>query len=271
MTPFYAGIAWLVVHIHSWLAPLFGATNGWGWVLSIVVLTVAMRLALVPLFVKQMHNQRAMQQLQPKMKELQAKYKNDKEKLNEAMMALWREHGANPLSGCLPIIVQAPIFFALFRVLSSIKPRSGLTSTAINCTSPANFNSCFGPHYGIDYATVGHFANAKIFGVPVAAAFNSSSEALHRLAASATATHVLAAVLIGLMLVTTFVTQRQMLARAASGSQASDQMAQAQKTLMYVLPLTFLLFGFHFQIGVLIYWLTTNLWSMGQQHILLRS
>ena len=270
MKPFYEAIAWLVVHIHGVLSPVLGKNNGWSWALSIVLLTVAMRLLLFPLFVKQIRNQRAMQTLQPKMKELQAKYKNDKEKLNQEMMALWREHGANPLSGCLPILVQIPIFFALFRVLNSIKPRADLSSAGIDCTNTANFKDCFQGHYGIDYTTVGHFANAKIFGVPIAAAFDSSKEALHHLAAGTSSTKVLAGIMVVLMAATTFWTQRQMLARSkAQGQQVNDQMAQTQKILLYVLPLTFFIFGYRFPIGVLLYWLTTNLWSMGQQHIVI--
>jgi YidC/Oxa1 family membrane protein insertase len=202
------------------------------------------------------------------MKELQAKYKNDKEKLNQEMMALWREHGANPLSGCLPILVQIPIFFALFRVLNSIKPEKNLPA-GIDCTKVTNFPTCFNGHYGISETTVGHFANAKIFGVPIAAAFDSSKEALHLLAANAGSTKVLAGIMVVLMAATTFWTQRQMLARSKAQGQVNDQMAQTQKILLYVLPLTFFIFGYRFPIGVLLYWLTTNLWSMGQQHIVI--
>jgi YidC/Oxa1 family membrane protein insertase len=269
LKPFYEAIAWLVVHIHEVLSPVLGKTNGWSWALSIVLLTVAMRLLLFPLFVKQIRNQRAMQTLQPKMKELQAKYKNDKERLNQEMMALWREHGTNPFAGCLPLLVQIPIFFALFRVLNSIKPNPHL-DPGIDCTDPSQYATCFDAHYGITETTVGHFANAKIFGVPIAAAFDSSKDALHLLAASATPTKVLAGVLVVLMAATTFWTQRQMLARSkASGVQQSDQMQQTQKILLYVLPLTFFIFGYRFPIGVLLYWLTTNIWSMGQQHFVI--
>jgi len=268
VTPFYEAVAWLVVHIHDLIKPLFG-TSGWAWAFSIILLTIAMRLLLFPLFVKQIRNQRAMQTLQPKMKELQAKYKNDKEKLNQEMMALWREHGANPFSGCLPILVQIPIFFALFRVLNSIKPRGDLTSSSIDCTQVANYKACFEGHYGIGYTTVGHFANAKIFGVPIAAAFDSSKEALHHLAAGTSSTKVLAGIMVVLMAATTFWTQRQMLARSKAQGQTNDQMAQTQKVLLYVLPFTFFIFGYRFPIGVLLYWLTTNLWSMGQQHIVI--
>ena len=268
MTPFYEAIAWLVVHIHKVVEPVV-SDRGWSWALSIVLLTVAMRLMLFPLFVKQIRNQRAMQTLQPKMKELQAKYKNDKERLNQEMMALWREHGTNPLAGCLPLLVQIPIFFALFQVLNHIKPDSDVPP-GTDCTVVANYGSCFSSQYGIDATTVGNFANAKIFGTPISAAINSSTETLQHLAANATSTKVLGWILVVLMAASTFWTQRQMLARSkSSGVQQSDQMQQTQKILLYVLPLTFFIFGYRFPIGVLLYWLTTNVWSMGQQHFVI--
>jgi YidC/Oxa1 family membrane protein insertase len=258
--PFYEAIAWLVVHLHSLLGPVFGSDSGAAWALSIVLLTVAMRLLLFPLFVKQIKNQRAMTALQPKMKELQAKYKNDKEKLNQEMMALWREAGANPLAGCLPIIVQIPVFFALFRVLNSFKPSK--------CPSGSVAQACFSSHYGISERLVRSAANAKVFGVPISAAFNSSKHTLSLLHASVSSTKVLTVVLIVLMGATTFLTQRQLLAR--NSATGSSQMAQQQKVLLYLLPLTFAIFGYRFPLGVLLYWLTTNVWSMGQQAIVIR-
>jgi YidC/Oxa1 family membrane protein insertase len=267
MKPFYEAIAWLVVHIHSGLAHLFGANSGAAWGLAIVLLTVAMRLVLFPLFVKQIKNQRAMQLLQPKMKELQAKYKNDKEKLNQEMMALWREHGANPLAGCLPLILQIPVFIALFRVLNSLKPGCGSSSP----TCITVHGSQFDHHYGISAHLVASAANAKVFGVPIFAAFNSAQDTLSKVGAHTSTVKIVTAVMIVLMGASTFFTQRQLMARnKASGQQQSDQMQQTQKLMLYVLPLTFAIFGYRFPMGVLLYWLTTNIWSMGQQAIVIR-
>jgi YidC/Oxa1 family membrane protein insertase len=264
--PFYDAIAWLVVHIHSGLlAPVLGKNNGWSWALSIVLLTVAMRLLLFPLFVKQTRNMRAMQVLQPRMKELQAKYKNDKERLNQEMMALWKEHGANPLAGCLPLVLQIPVFIALFRVLNSIKPGCGTAST----TCLHTVNGSFDGHYGISPDLVHSAAVAKIFGVPISSAFNSSAEFLHLVGGSTTSTKILCIVLIVLMGASTFWTQRQLMARNRASGSGTDQMAQQQKIMLYVLPLTFAVFGYRFPLGVLLYWLTTNLWSMGQQHFVI--
>src|SRR4051794_14840730 len=264
--PFYEAIAWLVVHIHNTIAPVFGAN--WSWALAIVFLTIFMRLLLFPLFVKQTRNMRAMQVLQPKMKELQAKYKNDKERLNQEMMALWKEHGANPFAGCLPLVLQIPVFIALFRVLNSIKPKGNLTG--IDCTQLKNAATCFpGDHFGIPTHTVQSAATAKIFGVPISAAFDSSKDFLNLVGGNVTSTKILTVVLIVLMGASTFWTQRQLMARNKASGTGSDQMAQQQKIMLYVLPLTFAIFGYRFPLGVLLYWLTTNLWSMGQQHFII--
>jgi YidC/Oxa1 family membrane protein insertase len=258
LNPLYKAVAFLIVHIHGGLAHVV-TNRGWSWALSIVFLTIAMRLVLFPIFVKQIKNQRAMQTLQPKMKELQAKYKNDKEKLNQEMMALWKEHGANPLSGCLPLLLQIPIFISLFHTLRNIKPIK-------NCDP--NLLRCYKAVPGFSQAHIFSAAHAKIFGVPISASFTSSTTFLHDLGGSQTATRVLCLLLTVLMGATTFITQRQLMAR--NGPAGSSQMAQQQKILLYVFPLVFLLYGFKFPIGVLLYWLTTNVWSMAQQRVVIR-
>jgi YidC/Oxa1 family membrane protein insertase len=254
LNPFYNAVAWLVVQIHHGLSPIFGASSGAAWALAIVLLTMLMRLALFPLFVKQIKSQRAMSALQPQMKELQAKYKNDKERLNQEMMALWKEAGTNPFAGCLPIVVQIPVFFALFKVLNSLHP-----------DKLGNYHSHFNGILSADLTKQASLA--KVFGVPIGASFSSSTHTLDLLHASATSVKVLSAVLIVIMAATTFITQRQLMARnKASGAAA---MPGNQQTLLYVLPLIFAVFGLKFPLGVLLYWLTTNVWSMAQQHIVI--
>lgn len=244
----YSAIAKVVLAIHSALSPVFGANTGAAWALSIVLLTVAMRLLLFPLFVKQIRAQRAMQALQPKVKELREKHKGDKEAQQREMMALYKEHGANPVAGCLPLVLQMPVFFALFRVLDHIKPGAS-------------------PKYGFTADQIHSAAVAKVFGAPIAASFNSSADTLRGLAASALNVQVLAAVLIVLMGASTFMTQRQLLSRTGP---VDPMQAKTQKIMLYVLPFTFVIFGYRFPIGVLLYWLTTNVWSMGQQYFVIK-
>jgi YidC/Oxa1 family membrane protein insertase len=117
--------------------------------------------------------------------------------------------------------------------------------------------------YGLSDKLIEQAAHAKVFGAPISAAFNSSAKLLDQLNGNATTVKVVAALMIVTMGATTFLTQKQMMAR--SGAPADPQQAQVQKIMLYVLPLSFAVFGFSFPIGVLLYWLTTNVWSMGQQ------
>jgi YidC/Oxa1 family membrane protein insertase len=246
-------VAFILEQIHNGLSKVLPDDSGWAWGLSIVFLTITVRIVLFPLFVKQIKSQRRMQEIAPKVKELQAKHKGDRETLNVELMKLYKDHGTNPISGCLPLILQLPIFFALFRVMNEVKPKG---------------DGSFEGKYGLSDELIGQAAHAKVFGAPISAAFNSKASLLAQLDASSTTVKVVAALMIVTMGATTFLTQRQMMAR--NGAPADPQQAQVQKIMLYVLPLSFAVFGFSFPIGVLLYWLTTNLWSMGQQHYVIR-
>ncbi len=251
----YEAVARIILTIHSGLSPVFGAGSGWSWGLSIVLLTMLMRLLLFPLFVKQIKTQRMMQTLQPRMKELQTRHKGDRETLQAETMKLYKEHGANPLAGCLPILLQIPVFIALFHVLNGIKPVKG--------------TNIYHGHDGISASLVESAAHAKIFGAPIASSFHSSASLLQSLNATPTTVKVVAAIMVALMGATTFWTQRQLMAR--NTADGNTQFAAQQKILLYVLPFTFVFSGivYGFPIGVLLYWLTTNVWSMAQQHVVI--
>ncbi|HUR51151.1 MAG TPA: membrane protein insertase YidC [Mycobacteriales bacterium] len=247
-------VAFILEQIHNGLSSFLPDDSGWAWGLSIVFLTMTVRIVLFPLFVKQIKSQRRMQELAPKVKELQAKHKGDRETLNTELMKLYKDHGTNPISGCLPLILQLPIFFALFRVMNEVKPKG---------------DGSFEGKFGLSDELIGQAAHAKVFGAPISAAFNSKASLLADLGnANATTVKVVAALMIVTMGATTFLTQRQMMAR--NGAPTDPQQAQVQKIMLYVLPLSFAVFGFSFPIGVLLYWLTTNVWSMGQQHYVIR-
>ena len=117
MTPLYWITSVILTGFHSLFGRLFGEESGWAWALAIVGLTLVIRAALIPLFVKQIKSSRNMQLLQPKVKELQKKYGHDRERLSRETMALYKETGTNPFASCLPILLQMPIFLALFRLL----------------------------------------------------------------------------------------------------------------------------------------------------------
>ena len=247
--PIAQPVAFVLKAIHAALSTFLPASSGWAWGLSIVLLTITVRILLFPLFVKQIKSQRRMQELAPKIKELQAKHKGDRETLNTELMKLYKDHGTNPISGCLPLILQLPVFFALFTVMNEFKPGAKAK-------------------YGLTPDLITQGAHAKVFGAPISAAFNSKASFLQQLGGDATTVKVVAVIMIVTMGATTFFTQRQMIAR--NGAATDPQQAQVQKIMLYVLPFSFAIFGFSFPIGVLLYWLTTNVWSMGQQHYVIR-
>ncbi|MEW2494722.1 membrane protein insertase YidC [Streptomyces nodosus] len=243
-------VSWVIVQFHTVYGALFGADTGWAWGLSIVSLVILIRICLIPLFVKQIKATRAMQTLQPEMKKIQERYKNDKQRQSEEMMKLYKESGTNPLSSCLPILAQSPFFFALYHVLNGIA--SGKTIGVINDQLLASAQK------------------AHIIGAPLAAKFTNSADVVTALGATLTDVRVVTAVMIVLMSASQFYTQRQLMTKNVDTTVKTPFMQQ-QKMLMYVFPVMFAVFGINFPVGVLVYWLTTNVWTMGQQMYVIRN
>lgn len=241
-------VAFVLREIHRGLSTFLEPQSGWAWGLSVVLLTITVRIALFPLFVKQIRSQRRMAELAPKIKALQVKHKGDRETLNVELMKLYKDHGTNPIAGCMPLLLQLPIFFALFRVMNEFKP---------------NADGSFDSKFGLSSSLIDQAARAKVVGAPISAAFNSSADTLAQLGGERITVQVVATLLIVTMGLTTFITQKQMMARA--GAVTDPQQVMVQKVMLYVLPFSFAVFGFSLPIGVLLYWLTTNLWSMAQQ------
>ncbi|WP_404958757.1 membrane protein insertase YidC [Streptomyces sp. 147326] len=237
-------VSWVIVQFHSLYGGLFGESSGLAWGLSIVSLVILIRICLIPLFVKQIKATRGMQALQPKMKAIQERYKNDKQRQSEEMMKLYKETGTNPLSSCLPILAQSPFFFALYHVLSNIADGK--------------------PVGAMDQQLVDSARAAKIFGAPIAAKFMDSPEKVAALGATLTDVRIVTAVMIVMMSLSQFYTQRQLMQKNVDLSVKTPFMQQ-QKMLMYIFPVIFAVMGINFPVGVLVYWLTTNVWTMGQQ------
>ncbi|GEB59536.1 membrane protein insertase YidC [Streptomyces gardneri] len=237
-------VSWVIVQFHKVYGAIFGPDTGWAWGLSIVSLVVLIRICLIPLFVKQIKSTRNMQALQPKMKAIQERYKSDKQRQSEEMMKLYKETGTNPLSSCLPILAQSPFFFALYHVLSSIAS---------------------GKEIGvIDGPLLASARQAHIFGAPLASKFTDTAAEVAALDASLTSVRIVTAVMIVMMSASQFFTQRQLMMKNVDLSVKTPYMQQ-QKMLMYIFPVIFAVMGINFPVGVLVYWLTTNVWTMGQQ------
>src|ERR1700730_4703950 len=238
------------MHIHAGLGALFGPDTGLAWGLSIAVLVIIIRLLLVPLFVKQVHAQRKMAQHAPQLQELRKKYKNDKQRLNEETMKFYKENGVNPLAGCLPMIPQMIVFFSLFYVLRSIadwKPGTKLS-------------------YGLTTSVLHSAQQAKIFGVHLGDKLLFSHQAVPL--------HVAVVIVLTVIVsaTTTFMTVRKSAKRGLMQTNVDpdNPMAATQKYMMYIVPF-FSLTGLYWQYGLVLYWVTTNLWTLGQQFFMFRN
>ena len=250
LNPLYNIVSGVIVFIHKLLTPVFGANSGVTWSLSIVGLVILIRIILIPLFVKQIKSQRALTALQPHMKEIQKKYKDDRQKQSEEMMKLYKEHKTNPLASCFPILAQAPIFFALFTVLNGIAAK-----TPEGVSAPIARGFLKGEY--LDSA-----AQATFFGAKISQSFLGSTD---------TTVKIVTVLLIIFMSATTFTTQRQLMVKGMPKMDASNNMMlQQQKIMLYLFPVIFAISGVNFPVGVLIYWSTTNLWTWGQQYYVIK-
>ena len=252
MVPLYYAISAVLIGWHKLFTVLgLDPEGGAAWTLSIIGLTVVIRAALIPLFVKQIKSSRNMQLIQPKVRELQKKYGHDRQKLAEETMKLYKDAGTNPFASCLPILLQMPIFFALFRLLDQAakhdKANGFLTAELAE-----------------------QFGNSEVFGaVGLAKSFWGASRWGN--GPDSGAVVAVAAILVLAMTATTFLTQRQLMAKNMPADALTGPYAQQQKMLLYILPVAFGLGGVAFPIGVLLYWTTSNLWTMGQQFYVIRN
>ena len=286
LDPLYNLVARGVIVFHNLLAHVFGTHSFWSYAIAIAIIVMIVRIVIFPLFVKSVKAQRTMQMLQPRIKEIREKYKNDKQRMNQEVMNLQKEHG-NPLLGCLPLLLQIPLFISLYHVFNAVsrapqelsarylefRATSGLTGGCFDrvervvgaCTQAANGVVTFTPN---DKAgEVAGLATARVHGITLSSSLTSSKQTLDLLGATGTTVKVVAAIMIVLMSISVYITQRQIMSR---GGPVDPNQAKIQKVMLYGSPLMLAIFGFRFPIAVLVYWLTTNVWSMAQQVFILR-
>jgi YidC/Oxa1 family membrane protein insertase len=255
LNPLFDAVAWVMMRIHAVLAVPFGASSGVTWGLSIVILVVLMRLLMVPLFIKQRNSMWKMQSHMPQLQEIRKRYKNDKTRLNEETMKFYKENGINPLGGCLPLLAQMPVFWALFNVLRAI----------------AGWTPGHTPAYGLTLPVVESAKQARIFGVTLYDSF------LHANVGETWRDRIIILLFVLVSAATTFLTMKQSQRRGMLNQTPPDPdqpgaaAAQAMsKNMMYIAPF-FALSGLYWQFGLVIYWVTTNIWTLGQQHFLFRN
>lgn len=255
MAPFKWLVSIIMIGFHDGLSAIgMPAANGWTWTLSIIGLVLVIRAALIPVFVKQIKAQRGMQLLQPDLKKLQDKYKGKTDQLSrqamaQEQMAMYKKHGTNPFSACLPMLIQMPFFFALFQVLSGISAAKD-QGAGIGAMS---------------HEQVVEFDASSIFGAPLSASLLHGGGGGGQVAVV-----VLSIVMILAMTASQFITQKQIMAKNMSEEAMASPFMRQQKMMLYILPIVFGVGGINFPIGVLIYWTTTNLWTMGQQFFVIR-
>jgi len=221
MSPLTANILQPLIDIANGVLQFFHDSAGLSWGMSIIALTVCTRAVLLPLTYKQLKGMRAMQALQPQMKELQEKYKNDKQRLQQEMMRFYKENKVNPFASCIPLLAQLPVFITLFFVLKHELP-ADIGCEAGKCGSEAAF-------WFIDDLT------AKATGAELI---------------------VLIALYVGTQLISSMV--------------MSITADKSQRMLMMLLPVVFVPFILSFPAGLILYWITTNFWTIGQQLVIQR-
>jgi len=245
---------------------ILGPSNFFAWALSVMFLVFTLRAILYKPFVRQIRTTRQMQELQPQIKALQKKYGKDRQRMALEMQKLQREHGFNPLMGCLPIFAQVPVFLGLYHVLRSF-----------NRTVTGGMGGSFGPHLSVEQnratgnyifsaTDVGHFLDANLFGAPIGASMIQTTglQAFTEFSRGA-----VVAVGLPLMIaagIATYFNSRASVARQSAEAAANPQTAMMNKLALYVFPLGVVLGGPFLPIAIILYWFSNNIWTFGQQH-----
>lgn len=257
MNPLYPiewAVAWLMVNLHDVLSLFMPADSGYTWALSIVGLTIVVRTLIIPLFVRQIRSSRAMQTVSPELQAVQKKYKGktdpeSRQKMAEETMAIYKEAGSSPFSSCLPVLLQMPIFFGLFRVLFNKLPQAA-EGNGFGALTPEIARNA---------------SSATFFGdVTIADSFLNSGD-------GGLTTKIVAGIIIAAMCAVTFITQKQLTMKNMPKAALEGPMASTQKMMLYMLPFIYVITGPGMPIGVLVYWLTTNVWTFVQQYIVIRA
>jgi YidC/Oxa1 family membrane protein insertase len=248
----YTAVSWVLLRWHNLFSLFLDKDSGLNWALSIVFLVITARILLFRVFLKQVHYQRHMQEMQPKIQALRKKYKDDKAEMQRQMMALQQEQGFNPLSGCLPMVLQIPIFIGLYHVLRHLANSVGRTTGDSRNTL-----------YSFSQSETFSAAKAKLFGAPLAARLTDTSAQIHTLGGDLTSTRIVVVLLVVISAGATYMTQR--LVRSGATTVPEGTAATVQKLMLYVIPVMTLGSGLFFPLGVLLYWFTSNTWTMGQQ------
>lgn len=257
------------------LATIYDVVGNYG--LAIIVLTIIIKLVLLPLGVKQIKSMQAMQSIQPKVKELQKKYKGNKQRIQEETMKLYKEAGVNPLGGCLPLLLQFPILIAMYAVIRAPIPNAAYDQAKPDANVPEFLNNHLPvdsdlyanvtTHQKTNFLTLNLQCSASQAGKQAVVLNSERKPSSQTLDCGSSATDKIPYfVLLAIMVGTTFYQQRQMQKASPAGAASGQQQA-----ILKIMPLMFGIFGFTFPAGLTLYWTVSNLWQIGQQYALLKA
>ena len=249
MTPLHAAMSFVMMYAYEGWRHITGDDTGATWALSIMTLTVIVRTILIPLFIRQINSARNMQLIQPKMKEIQEKYGADRNRQSIETQKLFKQEGVNPMASCFPLLLQMPVFFALYQVLYAAANGNALGYFFVH-----------NPRY------VESLTQADLFGARLADHFWMENGW-----GGFGMTQILALILVLIMTALFFITQKQLMGKNMPPEALKGQMAQTQKMMLYLFPIMYLGMGMFFPVGVLVYWVTNNLWTLVQQWLLIRN
>ena len=248
----YYPVSFILWCWHWVFGHIFGESSGFAWALAVVFLVFTLRAILFKPFVGQVRSMRKMQEFAPELQKIKKKYANDKQRQAQEMQKLQSEHGVNPLGGCLPMLVQIPVFIGLFHVLRSFKPG-------------------WGEVYFFDAQGVESFVNAKLFGVNLSTFITMPGDQLAQFATERTSVLYVAVPLMIVASIATHFTARHSVARQTQAAAENPQTAIMNKLTLYIFPLGVLVGGLFFPIAILLYWLSNNMWTLGQQYVVYHS
>ncbi|MCC8247602.1 membrane protein insertase YidC [Saccharothrix luteola] len=244
----YYPVSFILWCWHWVFGHIFGESSGFAWALAVVFLVFTLRAILFKPFVGQVRSMRKMQEFAPELQKIKKKYANDKQRQAQEMQKLQSEHGVNPLGGCLPMLVQIPVFIGLFHVLRSFRPG-------------------WGEVYFFDAQGVESFVNAKLFGANLSTFITMPAQELEQFATSRNAVLLVSIPLMIIASIATHFTARHSVARQTQAAADNPQTAIMNKLTLYIFPIGVLVGGLFFPVAILLYWLSNNAWTLGQQYV----
>ncbi|RFD27244.1 membrane protein insertase YidC [Mycobacterium uberis] len=258
----YYPVSWIMWVWYKLFAAVLGPSNFFAWALSVMFLVFTLRALLYKPFVRQIRTTRQMQELQPQIKVLQKKYGKDRQRMALEMQKLQREHGFNPVLGCLPMFAQIPVFLGLYHVLRSFNRTTGGFGQSYMSVIENRMTG----NYMFTPADVGYFLDANLWGAPIGAYMTQRSGLDAFTEFNRPAVILVSVPVMVLAGIATYFNSRASVARQSMEVATNPQTAMMNKFALYVFPLGVVVGGPFLPLAIILYWFSNNIWTFGQQH-----